>query len=193
MILFNLFYEFFKIGLFTIGGGYAMIPLIQDIVLTHGWISSNELVNFIAIAESTPGPFAVNIATFVGMNTTGLLGAFLASLGVITPGFIIILVIAKYFHTFKDNRFVKAGLMGLRPVVIGLILSAGLSIALSNLFFELTKIKGFSEFFTNHINYKGVAIFAFVFFVSKKFKLHPILLILISAALGIIFYGFLPF
>ncbi|MEG2814155.1 MAG: chromate transporter, partial [Oscillospiraceae bacterium] len=137
MIYLNLFYQFFKIGLFTIGGGYAMIPLIQDIVISENWISSNELVNFIAIAESTPGPFAVNIATFVGMNTVGLLGAFLATLGVITPGFIIILVIAKYFHTFKDNKFVKASLIGLRPIVIGLILSAGFSIALSNLFFEL--------------------------------------------------------
>lgn len=193
MNLLLLFFTFFKIGLFTIGGGYAMIPLITEEVERYGWIANEDLVNFIAISESTPGPFAINIATFVGMHTEGFWGAVLSTLGVIMPSFIIILVIAKFFHTFKDNRYVKAGLFGLRPVVIGLMLSAGFSIMLSNLFVNISQVEGISEFFTSHINYKGILIFAGLFFASKKFKLHPILLVVISAVLGIVLYGLLPF
>ena len=186
-----LFITFFKIGLFTIGGGYAMIPLIQAEMIKHNWIAQVDLVNFIAIAESTPCPFAVNIATFVGMQRGGIIGAIFATLGVILPSFIIILIIAKYFHTFKDNRYVKASLLGLRPTVIGLMLSAGFSIMLSNLFYSLNKVINFKEFFVNHINYKGILIFIILFILSKKLKIHPILLVVISAALGILLYGVL--
>lgn len=188
-----LFATFFKIGLFTIGGGYAMIPLIQAEVIKNQWISEQALVNFIAIAESTPGPFAINIATFVGMETAGIFGAFMSTLGVIMPSFVIILVIAKYFHTFKDNKYVKAGLSGLRPTVIGLMLSAGFGILITNLFYSLDTINSFATFFTKHINYKSILIFALLFFLHKKFKLHPILLVVISAVLGILLYGVLPF
>lgn len=188
-----LFATFFKIGLFTIGGGYAMIPLIQAEVIKNQWISEQALVNFIAIAESTPGPFAINIATFVGMETAGIFGAFMSTLGVIMPSFVIILVIAKYFHTFKDNKYVKAGLSGLRPTVIGLMLSAGFGILITNLFYSLDTINSFATFFTKHINYKSILIFVLLFFLHKKFKLHPILLVVISAVLGILLYGVLPF
>lgn len=188
-----LFATFFKIGLFTIGGGYAMIPLIQAEVIKNQWISEQTLVNFIAIAESTPGPFAINIATFVGMETAGILGALMSTLGVITPSFVIILVIAKYFHTFKDNKYVKAGLAGLRPTVIGLMLSAGFGILISNLFYSLDAVNGIATFFAKHINYKGIVMFGLLFLLYKKFKLHPILLVVISAALGILLYGILPF
>ena len=106
MIIWELFFTFFKIGLFTFGGGYAMIPMIQDEIVTRGWMSMTQLVDFIAISESTPGPFAVNIATFVGESVSGFSGAFAATFGVILPSFIVILLVAKYFMTFKDNFYV---------------------------------------------------------------------------------------
>lgn len=193
MIYIELFYTFLKIGLFTIGGGYAMIPLIQHEVLAKSWVSENDIVNFIAIAESTPGPFAINITTFVGMQTAGIIGAVFATLGVITPSFVIILLIAKYFHTFSQNKLVRSALLGLRPTVIGLIISVVITISIPNFFISLNTITGFTEFFTKHINYKGIAIFATVFLLNKKFKLHPILLVVISAVLGIVLYGLLPY
>lgn len=185
-----LFYTFFKIGLFTIGGGYAMIPLIQSEVERHSWITEDLLINFVAIAESTPGPFAINIATFVGMEVSGIFGAFCATLGVVTPSFVIILLIAKYFHTFNQNRFVRGALSGLRPTVIGLMLSVVLSIGLSNFIFSPETVGGISDFFAKHVNYRGIVIFAALFLLNLKFKLHPILLIACSAILGIILYGF---
>ena len=107
--LFYMFLTFFKIGLFTIGGGYAMIPLIQADVIKNNWLTMEALTDFIAIAESTPGPFAINIATFIGMNQYGILGAAITTLGIVLPSFLIILLVAKWFLNFKDNRFVKAG------------------------------------------------------------------------------------
>ena len=116
MIFWQLFITFFQIGLFTIGGGYAMIPMIEEEVVRQGWLTHTQLVDFIAVAESTPGPFAVNTATYVGITTGmraggnlfwGLLGSFLATLGVVLPSFLIILIIAKFFASFQDNRFVK--------------------------------------------------------------------------------------
>lgn len=193
MILFELFITFFKIGLFTIGGGYAMIPLIQSEVVAKNWIVADELINFIAIAESTPGPFAVNIATFVGMESAGIIGGLCATLGVVLPSFVIILFIAKYFHTFSQNRIVRSALLGLRPTVIGLMLSVVFSIAVANFFTGLDQIAGVKEFFMTNINYKGIVIFAVLFILSKKIKLHPILLIVLSAALGMLLYGVLPF
>ncbi|MEG1996550.1 MAG: chromate transporter [Oscillospiraceae bacterium] len=185
MQIFLLFWTFFKIGLFTIGGGYAMIPLIQQEVERYSWIASDDLINFIAISESTPGPFAINIATFVGMNSYGIWGAVLATCGVVLPSFIIILVIAKYFHKFSDNIYVKASLSGLRPVVIGLMLSTAFTIAISNFFSNLSiNISQIS------VNVKGIIIFVIVLLLSKLLKLHPILIIIISAGLGIVFYGF---
>ena len=103
MIVLYLFLTFFKIGLFTIGGGYAMIPMIQQDILSHGWVSQSDLIDFIAISESTPGPFAINIATFVGMSKAGLIGAVSATLGVVLPSFLIILIIAKFFAHFQDR------------------------------------------------------------------------------------------
>src|SRR5574344_2034731 len=121
MIFLELFYVFFLIGLFTFGGGYAMIPMIEEQVVTRGWISESTLVNFIALSESTPGPFAINIATFVGSQTGGIFGAICATLGVILPSFIIILIIAVLISRFMKNRFVRGALSGVRPIVLGLI------------------------------------------------------------------------
>ena len=110
MIYFELFYIFFLIGLFTFGGGYAMIPMIQEQVVGKGWMSEAQLTDFIAISETTPGPFAINISTFVGSQTGGILGAVCATLGVILPSFIIILIVSLIISKFLNNRFVKGAL-----------------------------------------------------------------------------------
>lgn len=187
-ILLHLFLTFFKIGLFTFGGGYAMIPMIKEEVISNGWIAMSDLVDFIAVSESTPGPFAVNIATFIGMNMSGLPGAFFATLGVVLPSFIIILVIARFFAGFKDNFYVKSALYGLRPIVIGLIASATFSIALTGFFPSFSK--GMSlEGFLSSANVLGMVIFLVLFLINHKKKLHPIALIILSALMGILFFG----
>lgn len=128
MIWLELFLTFLKIGAFTFGGGYAMIPLIQSEVVSRNWMTDADLVNFIAVSESTPGPFAINISTYVGMEAGGLLGAFCATFGVVLPSFIIIILVAKCFAAFSENRFVKGVLSGLRPAVVGLISAAVISV-----------------------------------------------------------------
>ena len=121
-IFFELFITFFKIGLFTFGGGYAMLPLIQKEVLNHGWMELEEVINFIAVSESTPGPFAINCATYVGMETGGVLGAICATLGVVLPSFIVILCVARFYKKFKESKVVSSVMTGLRPAVIGVLL-----------------------------------------------------------------------
>ena len=186
MIIRELFFTSFKIGLFTFGGGYAMIPMIQDEIVTRGWMSMTQLVDFIAISESTPGPFAVNIATFVGESVSGFSGAFAATFGVILPSFIVILLVAKYFMTFKDNFYVKSVLSGLRPTIIGLIAAAAFSIFTANLF---TAGREYHRLDFNMLIICA-AMFGCAFLVKRK--LHPIVLILISAVLGIMFYKLFP-
>ena len=134
MMYFELFWTFFKIGAFTFGGGYAMLPLIQEEVLQHNWATIDEILNFIAVSESTPGPFAVNMATYIGVSLGGILGAFFATLGVILPSFLIILIIAGFFQKFSKNTIVKGVMSGLKPCVIGLIASSVLSVAGTVLF-----------------------------------------------------------
>ena len=188
-ILLDLFVTFFKLGLFTFGGGYAMIPLLTDEVLSHGWLAQQEIMNFIAVAESTPGPIAINMATFIGSSQAGFWGAVLATLGVVLPSFIIIILIASVVTGLMKYGGVKGFLSGVRPVVIGLILATGITMF-------ITVILGL-----NHVgqklvfDWKALVIFGIIAvtnFIYKKFKkkaLSPILLILISAVLGIIFYG----
>ena len=129
MIYLTLFWTFFKIGLFTFGGGYAMLPLIQQYVLGFNWLSEEELVNFVAVSESTPGPFAINIATYVGSSQAGVLGALCTTLGVVLPSFVIILIVAKCYMAFKESLVVRGMMNGLKPVVVGLIGSAVISFA----------------------------------------------------------------
>ncbi|MDO5520245.1 MAG: chromate transporter [bacterium] len=180
MIYFTLFWTFFKIGAFTFGGGYAMLPLIEEEVMGHGWMSMEELVNFIAVSESTPGPFAVNISTYVGTETAGVLGAFCASLGVVLPSFVIIMIVAKCFLAFKKNKLVQYGLSGLRPAVVGLIAAAVISVGKTAFFPE-----GYSNAVFSTLKFVlGVALFASMIIASRK-KYHPISIIIISAAVGV--------
>lgn len=181
MILFELFYTFFTIGLFTIGGGYAMLPLIQERVVQNGWLDPSQIIDFIAVSESTPGPFAINIATYVGIEMGGILGAVCATLGVVLPSFIIILIVARCYERFKTSRIVAGAMTGLRPVVIGLIGSAVLSMALEVFFAAgLTLAAVTSYWFV-----ASLIIFALALVLVFVLKAHPIVVILLSAALGI--------
>mgnify|MGYP002624244247 CR=1 FL=1 len=192
MIYLKLLWIFFKIGLFTIGGGYAMIPMIESEIISAGWITEEELLNFIAISESTPGPFAINIATFVGFSQAGILGSIASTVGVILPSLIIIIIISKIIAKFLNNKYVNYALMGVRPVVVGLILS----VAFSLIYTGLTNISSiynlFSDFNIHNFSFASLIIMVIVFTLSRFKKLNkPIFLILISAVLGIIFFGLL--
>lgn len=186
MIYLILFFSFFIIGLFTFGGGYAMIPLIEDLVISKEWMTIDEFYSFLGVCESTPGPIAINMATFIGTSQGGLLGAIAATLGVVLPSFIIILLVASLLKKFIDNKYVKTFLNGIKPVVIALILSTGLIL--------LAKSIGYTNLESFTFNTVSFIIFAFIailYNVSKyvfKIKLNTILLIIISAISGIIIY-----
>ena len=180
MILIDLFLTFLKIGVFTFGGGYAMIAMIQYEAEQHGWLTQAELVDFMALSESTPGPLAVNMATFVGIRTGGILGAVIATLGIVLPSFIIILIIARCFEMYKNSKAVNGVMSGIKPAVVGLIGTAFLSVGCT-VFFPA----GFAgDFFTQAPFYISVFIFAACAVMAFK-KLHPILVIAFSAAAGI--------
>lgn len=185
-----LFWTFFKIGLFTIGGGYAMIPMINDEVISRGWLTQEELVDFMGIAESTPGPFAINIATFVGMNEYGVLGAIFTTIGVVLPSFIIILIISKIITLFLENRFVKYALTGVRPVVVGLIAAVAIGLIITSILNVSSVTNIINEFDVTKISISSIIIMVVIFTLSRFKKLNkPVLLILISAVLGIVLYG----
>ena len=179
---------FMKIGALTFGGGYAMLPLIHQEVLENGWLTEEQILNFIAVSESTPGPFAINIATYIGTETGGLLGAVSATAGVVLPSFIIILIVAGFFSAFRKNKIVSGAMTGLKPAVIGLIAAAVLTIGKSVFFpsvsdFDLSQIKDAVlsyHFIISLLIFASALVLTF----SKK-KINPIAVIIISAALGI--------
>ena len=187
MIL-TLFLTFFEIGLFTFGGGYAMISLVREKVLEFGWMTEDELLNMLAVSESTPGPIAVNMATFVGSTQGGILGSVAATLGVVLPSFIIILIISAFIRNFLKYRGVQAFLLGVRPCVVALILATSITMALNTLLSITTLTGGVS------VDLRAIAILAIlVVFATivkkiKKKKPSPIIMILISAGLGMILY-----
>ena len=183
MELLLLFFEFLKIGFFTIGGGYAMIPLLKETVLKYGWLSETQFYNFIGICESTPGPIAINMATYIGSIHSGFLGSLVATIGVTLPSFIIILLIAKFFTHIMDNKYVKFAFLGINSVVLGLILSTGLIL--------LAKSIGYINLSSFQFNLASMIILFIImtisFIVKKIFKknLNAIFTILICAILGI--------
>lgn len=195
MLYIRLFFEFFKTGLFAIGGGMATIPFLYDMADATGWFTHNDLANMIAVSESTPGPIGVNMATYVGFITGmnsgsalhGILGAVTATLGLITPSIIIILIIATILNSFKENRYVKDAFYGLRPASTGLIAAAGLTVIISNIFPESAK----EAISFASVNWKGIILAVVLWLltnkVSKTKKWHPIVFIAISAAAGILF------
>lgn len=182
MIYLELFWTFLTIGAFTVGGGYAMLPLIQEQVAAR-WgdvISQEAMINFIAVSESTPGPFAINMATYVGSVMGGPFGSFCATLGVVVPSFVIILIVAKCYDKFRSSRIVKGCMSGLKPAVVGLIGNAVLGV-LMTVFFPV----GLTfAVFADVTFYIYAAIFAVMLVLAFK-KVHPIIIICLSAVLGI--------
>ena len=172
MIYLKLLFSFFKIGLFSFGGGYAMLPMIErEVVVLNGWISQKEFIDIVAISQSTPGPISINSATYIGYKTGGVLGSASATLGTVLPSFIIMLIICTFFLKFKGNQLLEGALSGLRPAVIGLIAAAAISLV--------------GESF---VDYKSIIIFAVVFIATFKFKIDPIIMILASGIAGTILY-----
>ena len=188
MILIQLFYEFFKAGLFAVGGGLATLPFLQDISAKTGWFTLDQLADMIAISECTPGPIGVNMATYVGFSTAGIPGALAATLGLIAPSIIVILIIAGFLKRFQDNRYVQAAFYGLRPASTGLIGAACISVA-------VTALLNLSRFFESRaimdlFQWKAVILAVILFFAMKHpklKKLHPAVFLGASAVIGVLF------
>ncbi len=187
MIFWELFYEFFLIGLFTFGGGYAMIPLIEDAVLKHNWLSETDFINFIGVCESTPGPVAVNMATYIGSTQAGILGSAVATIAVVLPSFIIIVLIAAILKNIIKNRYVVRALEGIKAVVLGLIIATGITLLITCLGYE--SLNSFDFDFLSLICL-GILVIIYLgmFFIFKK-KINTITLILISIVVGIAVCG----
>lgn len=180
MALIELFLAFLKIGAFTFGGGYAMIAMIQAEAERHGWLTQEELVDFVALSESTPGPLAVNMATFVGIRTGGIPGAIIATLGIVLPSFIIILIIAKCFEKYEKNKSVGSIMLGLKPAVVGMIGAAFISVARTVFFPNGLQIAVFTSV--------GFLVSLGIFALSTVLifrKVHPIKIIVLAALIGI--------
>lgn len=182
MIYLQLFYTFFKIGLFGFGGGYAMLSMIQgEVVTRYNWISTQEFTDIVAISQSTPGPIGINAATYVGFTTTGnVWGSILATLAVVLPSFILMLTISKFFLKYQKNSIVEAVFSGLRPAVVGLLASAALVLMNAENFGSPVK-----DTYTFIIS---IIIFLVAFIGTMKFKVNPILMIIACGVAGLILY-----
>ena len=182
MILLRLYFEFFKTGLFAVGGGLATIPFLRDISAATGWFTDTDLTTMIAVSESTPGPIGVNMATYVGFSSFGILGGLLATLSLVLPSLVIIMFIAKAMDKYQKNPLVQNMFAFMRPAVAGLIAAAG---------FAVLKIAPFTqaETFLASINWIAVALFAVLLFAlhyKPLKKLHPIVFIAIGAVVGVV-------
>lgn len=186
MIYLSLFLSFLQVGMFSIGGGYAAIPLIQSqVVGLHGWLSLSEFTDLVTIAEMTPGPIAVNSATFVGTRIAGLPGALVATLGCILPSCFIVSLLAYIYYKYKELGALQSVLSSLRPAVVALIASAGLSIL------GLVAFSGAAPALSA-VNWVGVALFAGALFVLRKFKWNPILVMSLCGVLGLVLFLLFP-
>jgi chromate transporter len=185
MILLRLFFEYLKVGLFSIGGGLATFPFLYELSSRTGWFTVEELTNMIAISESTPGPIGVNMASYVGFSLQGVVGCVVATIGLITPSVIVIIIISKLLERFRESGLVKSMFYGLRPASIGLICAAAIGV-MQITFLQLDLWRdagGLVQLF----NFKAIALAVVVFVILKKFKGHPIWYILGSAVVGIVF------
>ena len=184
MVFFQLFYEFFKIGLFAIGGGLATLPFLQDLSEKTGWFTTEMLANMIAVSESTPGPIGINMATYAGFHAGGVLGGIIATLSLVCPSIIVCVIIAKVLDKFNDSKYVKSVFSVLRPVVVGLIAAAGyqifkISIIRTDLFAE-------SGRWAVLFDWKAIALFVVLFILVMKFKRHPLVYVAVGAVAGIV-------
>ena len=174
MIYWHLWCVYLKIGLFGFGGGYAMLSLIQyEVVDKHHWLSLQEFTDVVAISQMTPGPIGINSATYIGYTVTGnLWGSVIATIAVCLPSFLLVLLISFFFAKFKKNKYVAAAFTGLRPMTVGLIAAAA-----------LIMMNG-----ENFIDYKSILIFAAAFYLTWRYKVHPILMICMAGVAGVILY-----
>lgn len=181
MIYIRLFYEFFKAGLFAIGGGLATLPFLQEIGQKTGWFTSHDLMDLIAISESTPGPIGINAATYAGFHASGVLGGVVATLGLVAPSIIIIILVSKVLEKFKESELVQHIFYGLRPASTGLIAAAGFSVV-------LTTLLSVTELPTDPVgafNWFGIVLAVILYWAIKKFNKHPVVYIGASALVGI--------
>ena len=191
MTLLKLFWEFFLTGLFAIGGGMATFPFLTDLAAKTGWYTQAQLVDMVAIAESTPGPIGVNTATYVGFTVAGIPGALTATIGLITPSVIIILIIARVLARFRDSKLVQNVFYGLRPASTGLIAAAGFSVVLLALTgAQVDSVRGLLHW-QGSIHWPGILLAAVLLVLTRKVKqtqnLHPVVFIALSAVVGIVF------
>ena len=184
-VLWELFSSFFTIGLFTFGGGYAMIPLVLETVVQKGWMTDSVFYQLLAVCESTPGPVAVNMATFVGSRQGGFWGSAAATLGVVLPSFIVILIIAALFRSFAKNRWVQAAFCGMRPVVLGLIASTGILLAVENVWNTFPAWPGTWDLWML-LRMVLIVAFSLIFQKIRKKKPSPLLLIGAGALCGLL-------
>lgn len=189
MILLRLFWEFFKTGLFSVGGGMATLPFLYKMSEKTGWFTASQLADMVAVSESTPGPIGVNMATYVGFTTAGVLGSLVSTLGLITPSIIVILIIARVLEKFRTNKYVDAAFYGLRPCSVGLIGAAGLLVVKISLF-DVSLFRETGSAF-DLFQWKAIVLAAVLVigtrYVKPLKKLHPVFFILASAAAGILF------
>ena len=189
MILLRLFWEFFKTGLFAVGGGMATIPFLSEMAERTGWFTQSMLADMIAVAESTPGPIGVNTATYVGYTVSGVVGGVVATLGLVLPSFLIILIVAAFLKAFRSNRYVERVFYGIRPASVGMIAAA--CVAVMRLCLVNTAAFQEGSALSTLLNWKGLALFFVVWaltnFVKQTKKLHPVVFIAASAAVGIVF------
>ena len=191
MIYLQLFCEFFKTGLFAVGGGLATLPFLYDMSAKTGWFTEADLTSMIAVSESTPGPLGVNMATYVGYITAKVPGALAATLGLVTPSILVILLIACFLKSFRNNRYVESAFYGLRSASTAMITASGLSVMAGALLHTGALAAGGIEAVRGLFNWPAVALAAVVYLLSTQVKwtkgLHPILFIAFSAVIGVVF------
>lgn len=184
--LFKIYWIFFKVGLFTIGGGLAALPLLQNEAITRGWVNKAQFADMIAVSQSTPGPIGINMATYVGFNQMAIVGSVVATLGMVTPSIIIICIIAKFLRHFNENKLVQGVFVGLRPAVTGLIAAAAFSIALISMFnIDLFKSTGS---LIDLFNLKALILFGIFMYATNKWKYHPIYYIGMAGLVGLFIF-----
>lgn len=188
MQLVILFLEFFKIGLFSVGGGLATLPFLYDLANKYEWLRLEQIPNMVAVSESTPGPLGVNMATYAGFQCAGVLGSVVATLGLVTPSVIIIIFVYCFLEKFRSSPMVERAFYGLRPVVVGLIGAAGFGVvAMALLHMQVVQIEGVHNI-VGWFRWKECILFLLIFFASKKWKkIHPVAFIMVGAFAGILF------
>ena len=183
---FVLIYEFFKIGLFSVGGGLATLPFLYRLAEKYPWFSVDQIPDMIAISESTPGPLGVNMATYTGFQHSGVIGGILATAGLVAPSVIIIILVSKVLEKFRSNPYVERAFYGLRPAVLGLIASAGFGVLIGALFHSATLEELQLSALGSQIGIPECILFAVLLFATNHWKKHPVFYIVLGAAVGIL-------